>query len=386
MNSGTLAGVRVVDLTDERAIYGAKLMADLGADVIRPEPVAGDELRQRGPHVEGDDPDHSSLYYAFFASSRRTFRVDADDADSIAALRQLIECAHIVMSCRGSSTAELVDLPALITDDQIWVDVSSFGDDGPWSEYLAPDLIAGALGGSVATTGDVDTPPLKCFGELNFMVSGAYAGIAALAGLHALRNQNIGQRISVPVHECIASCLEQVFMFYWYHATLERDPVLPRRGATHWSDAFTVMNGRNGSIMITPTPDFDRQLAWLVEENAHDDLFDEKYQDPANLRELIMRTMQLLAQWVSEKDVEALFFEAQERRIPYGWVQPLERLAENPQLDARDWFVPLTVGGRQINASGAPYRFSASTWQMTEPEEIALESSQVLSSIGWSSE
>ena len=46
-----LEGVRVIDLTDERGIYGAKLLADLGADVVRPEPITGDPLRARGPHI-----------------------------------------------------------------------------------------------------------------------------------------------------------------------------------------------------------------------------------------------------------------------------------------------------------------------------------------------
>ena len=46
---GALSKVRIIDLTDERAIYGAKLLADLGADIVRPEPPEGDPLRRRGP-------------------------------------------------------------------------------------------------------------------------------------------------------------------------------------------------------------------------------------------------------------------------------------------------------------------------------------------------
>ena len=98
----------------------------------------------------------------------------------------------------------------------------SFGNEGPWSDFLAPDIVAGALGGAAATTGDVDTAPLKNFGELNFMISGSYAAIAALSALYSQRRTGQGQTAHLSVHECIASCLEHVFMFYFYHQTLNR--------------------------------------------------------------------------------------------------------------------------------------------------------------------
>ncbi|MEM7001460.1 MAG: CoA transferase [Pseudomonadota bacterium] len=361
--SGPLAGIQVLDLADERGIYGSKLLADLGADVVRLEPLEGDPLRRRGPFAGAE-----SLYFAFMASNRRTVRLtDSSDTDL---MQKLLANADIVLVCDGHPGLEQVDAePA--HSGQIWIDISSFGPAGPWADFVAPDLVAGALGGAVATTGDAQTTPLKTFGELNFMVSGIYAAIAALSGLANVRAGGAGQRAHVSVHESIASCLEQVFMFYWYHEVLEREPVLPRRGPTHWSDAFTVMNGQNGSIMITPTPDFDRQLAWLVEEDAHGDLFEEQYQGPENLRALIGRTMQLLAEWVATRDVEELFFAAQERHIPYGWVQPLARLAENPQLNDRAWFVDYAVDGRTVKGPGAPYHFSKSPWRMAAREEDA---------------
>ena len=69
-----LEDLTIIDLTDERGIYGAKLLSDLGANVIRPEPRDGDPLRKRGPLRETKDPDLESLWYAFFASNRRFFR------------------------------------------------------------------------------------------------------------------------------------------------------------------------------------------------------------------------------------------------------------------------------------------------------------------------
>ena len=74
---GALSKVRIVDLTDERAIYGAKLLADMGADVVRPESPDGDPLRSRGPYCE-DDANEPSLWHAFFASNRRFISLDLE--------------------------------------------------------------------------------------------------------------------------------------------------------------------------------------------------------------------------------------------------------------------------------------------------------------------
>lgn len=85
---GALSGVHILDLTDERGIYGAKLLADLGADVIRPEPLEGDPLRHRGPHQTEAKEGNSSLWHAFFASNRRFFAVDPTIKEGRAVLRQ----------------------------------------------------------------------------------------------------------------------------------------------------------------------------------------------------------------------------------------------------------------------------------------------------------
>ena len=366
--SGALHGVRIVDLTDERAIYGAKLLADLGADVVRPEPPEGDPLRKRGPHLEGASEAESSLWHTFFASNRRCFAVDPSDAAGRAMLGNLVDRADIVLTTTGSfgvAEADLIEArkrrPRLVV-----IETSSFGPAGPWRDYLAPDLVAGALGGSVATTGDVDTPPLKTFGELNFMVSGAYVAIAALSALYRARESGLGQTAHVPVHECIASCLEHVLMFYCYHDHLATadGPALERRGSLHWSNAYVVMQAQGGSIMVTPAPNVDAQLAWLVEVGAEEDLAQPKYQGRENRTLFVPRLMEVLRSWIGTREVESLFNEAQSRHAPYGWVLPIEKVAENPQLQARDWWVPYRVGEAEIRGPGAPYRFSETPWRI----------------------
>ena len=392
-----LSGVRVVDLTDERGIYGAKLLADLGADVVRPEPPEGDPLRQRGPMLQAANEDQqqqatASLWHAFFASNRRFFQVNPETKAGRDQLQQLLKHADIVLTCDKAFAVEQADLAQLQVQrpELVVVDVSSFGHDGPWADYLAPDLVAGALGGAAATTGDADTPPLKAFGELNFMVSGAYVAIAALAALAKVRKDGQGQRASLSVHECIASCLEHVFMFYWYADTLQRPEgkVLPRRGALHWSDAYAVMPAQNGSVMVTPAPDFDTQLMWLIEEGAQEDLIDPKYQEPENLRLRVARSMEVLRSWSAGKDAQELFLQAQERHCPYGWVLPLEAVAENPQLAARDWYQTLAIDANTLTGPGPAFHFSDAKGPVELPlrphQTTASQAADILADLGWS--
>jgi crotonobetainyl-CoA:carnitine CoA-transferase CaiB-like acyl-CoA transferase len=382
---GPLAGVRVLDLTDERAIYGAKLLADLGADVVRPEAPAGDPLRHRGPFADGSG---ESLWYAYFATSRRGLRLDLDDPAARAVLQRLAERADIVMTCSGAFGVAALDLEAVRARHPagVHVAVTPFGVEGPWRDWLAPDLVAGALGGVIGTTGTPDTPPLKTFGELNFITSGVYAAIAGLSALQHASASGTGQQVGVSVHECLVSALEHVLMLSWYGETMGRGRVLPRQGGTHWSMALTVMPGRGGAILATPLPDFDAQLAWLVEADAHQDLLDERYQGPANLPLYIGRMIEVMRDWVATQDVEALFYEGQARHSPYGWVLPVERLADNPQLAARDWWTDYRVGDATVRGPGAPYVFSDTAWRCGDAETVVLDAAgtqTVLGELGW---
>lgn len=384
---GTLSGVRVLDLTDERAIYGSKQLADLGADVIRVEPPEGDPLRRRGPFATDGAGNPHSLYYAFYGSNRRSVVLDLESDEGRAQLRRLALASDVVVDT-GRLASAGIDVAALIEEQPalVVVSVSSFGSGGPWADYLTTDLVTGALGGLVATTGDVDTQPLNTYGELNFVTTGAYAAIGALAALRHARETGEGQLVELAAHEAIPSCLEHVLMWAWHHEALPiaESNVLPRRGSVHWSDVYAVMQARGGSIMVTVTPDPAAQLAWLMEKGAEEDLLDPKYHDLLQPRLLTMRMMEVLRDWVAEQAVEELFFEAQGRHFPYGWVLSPERVAASPQLEDRGWWADYEVGDTTVRGPGAPYRLEgtpvASTRRLSAP---GTDTAALLDEIGW---
>lgn len=379
-----LKQVRIVDLSDDKSIYGVKLLADMGADVVRPEPIDGDPLRQRGPFAEDSG---ESLWFAFFASSRRHFKVDEASSASLYELNALLGCADICFLGKENSLAQRVNIEAARARNPklVVVDVSPFGSRGPWRDFKAPDLVAGALGGSVGVTGHADTPPLKLFGELNFTISGSYAATAALAALRHARESGEGQRVEVPVHECIASCLEHVFMWYYYHEFFPnaRARALERRGSLHWTDFYCVTPTRNGAMMVTPAPNFEAQLAWLIEEDVFQDLLDPKYEEAENRRAYFLRMMDVIREWVATQDSEELFKNAQSRHSPYGWVQDVAAVANNPQLKARSWWQSLKVGEEEIDFPGLPFQFTGTPGAVAEAEWLEVESESVIEKVGW---
>jgi crotonobetainyl-CoA:carnitine CoA-transferase CaiB-like acyl-CoA transferase len=380
---GPLASVRVLDLVDERGIYGAKLLADLGADVIRVEPPGGDPLRKRGPFADNAPAEPSSLWYVFYATNRRSVTIDSRTEAGRRQLEQLAGWADVILDSGLLATAGLTaDALQARTPASVIVRVSSFGPNGPWKDYLAPDLVAGALGGLAATTGDADTPPLKMFGDQISHIAGTYVAIAALSALHHARETGEGQVVDCAVHETVASVLEHVLMYYWYRP---QTPVLKRQASLHWSRIYQVVPCIGGAVAITPAPKVLDQLFWLAEDGAQEDLLDAKYTEPENRELFIERGMQVLRKWAATKEAEALFLEAQRRHSAYGLVMPLDRVAQNPHLSARQWWTEYRSGdGRCVRGPGAPYRFSETPWRITQTAGHAgADAASVLAEIGW---
>lgn len=382
-----LQQTRIVDLSDDKSIYGVKMLADLGADVVRPETPGGDPLRRRGPF---DEESGESLWYAYYGTSRRHFTVDESSTASLYELNALVGCADLCFLGKENPLAAHVNIEAALARNPklVIVDVSPFGSSGPWRDFKAPELVAGALGGSVGVTGDAYTPPLKLYGDLNFTISSAYAAVAGLAGLRHAKEAGQGQVIEVPVHECIASSLEHVFMWYFYHEHFPaaRARALERRGSLHWTNLYVVMPTKDGRMMVTPTPNMDAQLAWLVEEGAFQDLLDPKYEDPEQRRGYFMRMMEVIHEWVAQQETESLFFRAQERHAPYGWVQSVAQVSENPQLAARSWWQTTRLGERDVKGPGVPFQLSRTPARVTQPEWVAAGDQNVLQALGWEEE
>jgi crotonobetainyl-CoA:carnitine CoA-transferase CaiB-like acyl-CoA transferase len=363
----TLSGVRVVDLADESAEYCGRLLAGLGADVVKIEPVGGAASRHTGPYVDDDPGEERSLHFWHYNVGKRSAVLDRRESHA------LIDRADVLIhTLRASEVANVgLDYAGLAQRNPRLVvcAVTPFGHDGPWADYLADDLVLMALGGSMAACGyspnrdgSYDTPPLACYGDQAWHTASTYGAIAILGALMWRADSDRGQFIDVSAHECSASMTEWHLMNYLCTGTPYR------RGAGSLS--VTAKDDRQVTALM---PDFlgphifSNLLAMLEADGVAGPLSEPEYADPGhrmhNYRE-IGRALRRLAE---KHDADELFRMGQQAGLPWGAIRAPEETIDDRHLQARGHFVefdrPDGAGtvmhcGAPFVAHGSPFAFS----------------------------
>ena len=198
-----LEGVRVVDLADERGELCGRLLADLGADVLRVEPPGGGTSRHLPPFA----PDGTSLYFAYRNTNKRGTVLDLTMPDDVDRLRELLGDADVLVeSARPGHLAGLGLVPTELVaahPDLIVASLTDFGQDGPDAGLAATDDTVVARSGWLSLSGLPGKPPLLVPGTVahdTLGVLGAYAVVLAL--LHRDRGAG-GQHLDVSALEAL---------------------------------------------------------------------------------------------------------------------------------------------------------------------------------------
>ena len=181
-----LDGIRVIDLSRVLAgPFATMLLADLGADVIKVEPPAGDETRQWGPPWWGDAGDGRSAYFASVNRNKRSVVLDLRTDDGRAILDRLAATADLLVhNYRPATAARLgLETDALRRSHPDLVVASVGGFPGDDADRAAYDLLAQAVSGLMAVTGEPDGPPTKVGVALLDLLAGLECAIGALAAL-----------------------------------------------------------------------------------------------------------------------------------------------------------------------------------------------------------
>ena len=206
-----LAPYRVLDLTDERGLLAGKILADLGADVVQIEPPGGNPARNIGPFY-GDDPQpEKSLFWWAYAANKRSITLDLEQKGGQALLKKMVAEADFLVESFAPGYLDTLglgyDLLAEINPKLVMVSITPFGQDGPYSNYQATDIVGMALGGFMYLTGDDDRAPIR-ISFPHFYLHGGAAGATAAMLAHTYRiTSGQGQYVDVSCQQAVAKTL-----------------------------------------------------------------------------------------------------------------------------------------------------------------------------------
>lgn len=195
--TGALHGLHILDAASMLAApYGATLLGDLGAEVIKLEPPNGDETRRMGPRVGTD-----SGVFVGVNRNKRSLALDLRTEDGQTALAALLDWADVLVeNLRPRARAKLGLDPTALAERYprlVTVSVSTFGEDGPYAGRPGIDPVAQALSGFMAVTGEDGGRPLKAGPPVGDAVASLLVAVGIMAALWARERTGRGQHVSV---------------------------------------------------------------------------------------------------------------------------------------------------------------------------------------------
>lgn len=379
--SGALSGLRVLDLTDLKGHLCARLLADMGADVIKVEPPGGDLARSIGPFVNGVPHRDRSLFFWFYNLNKRSITLDIAHPEGVGILRRLASSADVVVeSFRPGEFAEMGlgwDVLHAINPALILCSIAPFGQSGPYADWVADDSVLTALSGMLYVNGFADGAPVRPLGLQAYHSAAHYAAIAIMCALYAREETGIGQWIDLSMQEAAVSAVEHVSANYFGAKEIE-----PRRGSMHWTRFFRLGRCRDGYVVHGTPGDWTSLIEWVNSDGKAQDLTAPQWADSAKRYSDAEHLFDVLDEWSKDYACEELSERAQMLRLPYAVARAPEQLLNDEQLIARGYFAEVEHPelGRTFRYPGAPYAFNRSPWRVRRrPPLLGEHTSEILS-------
>jgi len=343
-HTAPLAGVRVADITTPLGEYTGRLLADLGAEVIRIEDATIAQSHRRS-----------------FMNAGKTIQPDTELSDLLADAQLLITSEGPAgLRRRGLDPADVGRRYPLL----VHVAISPFGMTGPYADRPASDLTLLAAGGLLALAGEPDREPVRAWGEQTVVIAGVHATTAALIALHVAETESRGQLVDLSVQEAVAHSVENAVQYLDLEGVVRRragaGPQEAGTGLFRCSDGWIYLVGGLGGSPLAWNAIHD----WLVGGgiSAAVELSDECWQRPRWRRttKACRQFRELFEAFAASQTKAELFSSGQKRGISVAPVATPTDLLCDPQLVARNYFRVVDVAGVPATLPGPPYRFATS--------------------------
>ncbi|MFF3574563.1 CaiB/BaiF CoA transferase family protein [Nocardia jiangxiensis] len=382
--TGYLGRIRVLEVGDELGEYCGKVLAGLGADVVRIEPPTGEVTRTYGPFYEDVPDPNRSLHFWHYNVGKRSVTLDLEAPADQAEFRILAKSADIVidsrprgyMTERGIGYEEMAEVnPGLI-----WARITPFGDSGPWADYEASDLVHLALGGVMMNcgydpdpTGFYETPPIAPQMWQAYHIAGEMTVIAILGALnYRLADGGKGQFLSTAVHEAVSKNTENDIPNWIFerqtHLRLTCRHSMPQASGPALSatkDGRYLLPYR--TYLRSALSPWDGTVELLKDYGFQADLDDSKYDGdhrytPEAIEHIQVQTDKLVSRLLFDRD---LWRQAQEKNLPWAAVRRPEENIDDDHWQARNAFVGIHHPelGRSFTYIGAKWLDHDVAWQ-----------------------
>jgi benzylsuccinate CoA-transferase BbsE subunit len=385
--SGPLAGLRVVEACDAPGQYAGKLLADLGADVIKVEPPAGSAARAIGPFVKDVPGPNRSLNFWYHNTNKRSVVLDIEgnEADR-ATFRRLAATADILIEDRAPGVLGLLGLDYSVLSTQhpalIYCSITPFGQDGPWARYQSSDMVSLALGGPMNMNGyDPEdapgAPPIHGNGDQGYNTGCHFAVQGIMAALLYRDRTGKGQYVDCSIHEALSSTTE-VGMPYWLYKRQDVIRQTGRHAAWRRTEPWHYLANDDRYLILfgvgRDNASWAKLKAWLQADGFGMQFNEERFDSPAARQPgrqspEAAEMMEEMGRFIAAHDSEYVYRGGQGMSQAWGVVRSPDETLDDPHWWDRGFFVTTTGEGvdQPVAMPGAPYMFSATPWELRRP-------------------
>ncbi len=407
-----LGDIRVLDLAGEIGQYCTKLLADLGADVIKVEPPGGDPVRALPPLLHDDPGAQRSLYWLNLNTNKRSITVDLQHPGGRKLFERLVATADVVVESFQPGFLDNLGLgyEALcrLKSDIILTSITGFGQTGPHARYKAPDIVGVAMGGVMWLAGEPADPPNVPPWRQGFISASIMGAAGTLTALVGRDLQGLGgQHVDVSMQESL-SLAQETAMQSWDMI----DALRCRTGSrglipidVPGIGIYECTDGHVFGYLGTPGgAPWSAMLEWMVDEGEAEDLAEDPYrsfienlnlrfltglfQDPSTIGpkiQIMAHIAEALRRFVARRSNWEMYEGGQGRRLLWGIVSTPQDIAQNPQLKFRNWLTPVEHDdlSETLVYPGPPYRLSQTPWAIRRRPPLAGEhNSEVFGEVG----
>lgn len=377
----SLSGLRVVDVTQGiSGPFATKILAGLGAEVIKVERPGGDPARSWSPICHGDQEVPHSALFQFLNKNKQSIEINLKASASREAFTRLVANADVVVESYRPGTMERLGLSygqlQRVRPSLVMTSISNFGSKGPLRDFEATELNIFALGGRMAASGTRPRPPVRLLGGSSLFMAGTVAAGATLIALRGRKKDGMGDHLDVSIANTILGEPDRGLCLYSYSKiNMERlDGHRPYQSFPA-ADGFVVINVNRGI----------ERVANMIgrPELASDPRFTSNAARLDHANEL----EPLIIEWTVTRTKAEIVAAAREYRVIAAPVATMPEVLNEPALRNREFFKDAPRAGCACTSLeiGPPFRIHTAPglgWRDQQPAPpLGHHTEQVLQTV-----